>query len=912
MNSKTANCHTHRTLSSSNLVIIDQLRANLSKMFRIKNQRTNNDNKKPITTAATTITASPSKNTMSAIRLPFLIVNQNPMELHCSPNNFKHLQIPTTPATIQSMTPTASTISSATSSYGATVPSTSHSAYVDIDSSVESDDDCQDEHGSVIPSNMDAEFEAMLSPSFSSQCIFESNGASSTVMQRNISNDPLFFSNDNIVQDDQSISSMLYEESISNSKLFSASCATTSRMGIGRPSYSPSYSDSISDVSPILNARNTKQYTDPNENSQYYRDTLYQQKHKARDSSDKSSSSEGVMLRGISSVLDSTEPSSHNINYDLQQAQGSPIHVDKHECLSSDLALDNERFITPGQAFVKRQHELPRHLIPSKSPQRAKGKGLGITPPPKTRSSRVLVPHVTPPSRDVYTIYILVIQPTAKLYELIRLNYNPATTTIGDLLHLVHDRVTEDSLKEQKHIGLCRPRGSSSSSRSLTNPKMTASVMARDGTCARILCGEVLVAIPEGYSGKEVQILSQHILKFPKMKRLLQRTDPLLEFGKRNDSKNAVNATNSQSSTSLGIQPMSKQTVQQQQDQQAITEIGTFSSSILFGAIQEDKEVECDMAPPRRSHGIMLATRRPCHDDDYSVSSIKYNSSTEDICQQKINVPKPESSGGLTMEQLDEIKREAAEAARLAAEEAFALRMQQLVEELNVSPDEKARIVGEPLDDVSFHSTVSCIIQSKKEQDSDMLRKSSSLESTLEQSDCSSPRAVDPEERDYLVLSTCAKDTHSVVAQEEPSVVYSETLLDDNEEMELIASCMQGIFAAALQAVTEFLDQNKSRFHSLRNKLAKRKVALKAMAAVSLIFLSTLIMNQDEDENGQDVKSLTESARLNAMNEPFKMSDLQQVVFWFMMMVQGQNYITKLKSKRRRRPLWRSRLKAIA
>lgn len=907
-------------------------------MFRLKNQKTTDNTKYNAAASTTTVThkgttASPtSKNTMSAIRLPFLIVNQNPAELPCTPNNFKNLPIPTTPVTAQSLTPTMSTISSATSSFSAIVPSSSasRSAYVDLDSSVDSSDDgCQDDD-CVIPSNMDAEFEAMLSPV--GHCAFESNHDASmtnTLQERNISNDPLFFSNRDVIDEEQSMTDMYDEDTISNSKLVSASCAMTSRMGIGRPSYSPCL-DSISDVSPILNARTTKKYTNPNENSQYYQDRLYQEQNMTQES-DKSTnqSPEGVVTMGISTIVDSTEPSSPHVNFDLQKAQGSPINLDKRNCQSSGLELDNQRFITPGQAFVKKQHTLPRHLIPPpKSPQ----KGLGITPPPKTRSSRVLVPHVTPPSRDAYTIFILVIQPTAKLYELIRVNYNPATTTIGDLLHFIQDHITEDSLKDQKHIGLCRPRGSSSSSRSLTNTKMTASVMARDGTCARILCGEVLVAIPEGYRGKEVQLLSQHILKLPKMKRLLQRTDPLLGYGKRNSpNKRGMSASSRRTSqsSSLGIQPMSKQ-MAQQESQQAITEIGTFSSSILFGAIQEEKQEQCTMKP-QRNQGMMLATRISC-DDDYSVTS-KSNSS-EDRLQEKMTVPleddasttslskiKKSESGGLTLEQLEQIKREAAAAARLAAEEAFAQRMQELVEELNVSPDEKARIVEDPSDDLSFHSSMSCMILSNKEQTGETISsassmksftKNSSLGSVLQRSDCSSPIPTDPEENDYRVLSAVTKDISSIAAQEETSMNDSETILDHDKEIEFVVSCMQGLFAAALQAVTGFLDEKKSKYRSLRNKLAKRKVAMKTMAAVCIIFLSTIIMSQDEDENGGDAGALIESSRSNAMNEPFTLSDLQQVVFWFMMMVQGQNYITKLKSKKKRRILWRSKVKTIA
>jgi hypothetical protein len=275
---------------------------------------------------------------------------------------------------------------------------------------------------------------------------------------------------------------------------------------------------------------------------------------------------------------------------------------------------------------------------------------------------------------------------------------------------------------------------------------MTASVMARDGTCARILCGEVLVAIPDGYRGKEVQILSQHILKLPKMKRLLQRSDPLLGFGKSSKSKRSEVRASDNSSSSLGIQPLSKQNVQQQQQQQqqqqrqeqAVTEIGTFSSSILFGAIHEELEGHCSMNSQNSNEAVHTSTngsrRRlmnypamyDCNDDDYSVGSnysrnaghiLEYTTSNvsrkisslsaDESMNNENNMDISRSSGGLTIDQIEEIKREAAAAARIAAEEAFAMRMEELMKSMNINPDEKAQWMRDPLDDISFHSAMS-------------------------------------------------------------------------------------------------------------------------------------------------------------------------------------------------------------
>jgi len=60
------------------------------------------------------------------------------------------------------------------------------------------------------------------------------------------------------------------------------------------------------------------------------------------------------------------------------------------------------------------------------------------------------------------------------MFELIRVNYHPATATIGKLIEKISEQVTEQDLKRQQHIGLCRPRGSSSASRGCIVPLLRA------------------------------------------------------------------------------------------------------------------------------------------------------------------------------------------------------------------------------------------------------------------------------------------------------------------------------------------------------------------------------------------------------------------------------------------------------
>ncbi len=304
-----------------------------------------------------------------------------------------------------------------------------------------------------------------------------------------------------------------------DSESFDGGDLNISRIGIGRPSYAPS---ACFDYSPVIESRvvESRNLT-PTSNSaaaaaastgmksevSHRSLGLYQDcpQYHERHFSPKNAS--------ISAAISSPGQKSTSPTYAQYGATITPVNIEKNDgSTTSDLTYvhDNDRFVTPGQVFGNssiQQKSLPQKYSPEK------GLGLGITPPPtRSKSSRLIVPYVTPPSNDTYTIFILIVQPSAKLFELIRVNYHPATATIGHLMNLIPDHVSEEGLRSQKHVGFCRPHGTTSFSRNLTQD-MTASVMARDGTCARIFCGEVIVAIPEGYTGKEVQVLSQHILK---------------------------------------------------------------------------------------------------------------------------------------------------------------------------------------------------------------------------------------------------------------------------------------------------------------------------------------------------------------------------------------------------------------
>lgn len=133
-------------------------------------------------------------------------------------------------------------------------------------------------------------------------------------------------------------------------------------------------------------------------------------------------------------------------------------------------------------------------------------------------------------------VFVLVILPSERLFELIQVTYDPLSTSIGDILHLISDNCTEEKLVNQRRSGLCRPT-SGKEDVSMTDLSMKASGKRSDGHCARIQHGEILVAIPQGHEASECQALAKQILKNPALLKLLARADPLRKSEKKRSTR---------------------------------------------------------------------------------------------------------------------------------------------------------------------------------------------------------------------------------------------------------------------------------------------------------------------------------------------------------------------------------------
>ena len=78
----------------------------------------------------------------------------------------------------------------------------------------------------------------------------------------------------------------------------------------------------------------------------------------------------------------------------------------------------------------------------------------------------------------------------------------------------------------QAYIGLCRPNGEGGTTSILTDLELMASGAVDEGS-ANIYRGEILVAIPEGYSGEQCQRYAKPILANQEFSKLLSRSNPL-------------------------------------------------------------------------------------------------------------------------------------------------------------------------------------------------------------------------------------------------------------------------------------------------------------------------------------------------------------------------------------------------
>ena len=170
--------------------------------------------------------------------------------------------------------------------------------------------------------------------------------------------------------------------------------------------------------------------------------------------------------------------------------------------------------------------------------------------------SKILSNSLRKHDSNSYKIFLLLLQPKLKTFELIQLIYCPNDTTIGNIIAMIPENATEPALGAQKYTGLCRPK----TEEEIVDHELLASEpRANTGVeSAKITLGEILVAIPNGYNGADVAVLAKQILSNPKIVKLLKRSDPLAPKRSRRSSKRGLRKSSRRSRSKEHVEVMEK------------------------------------------------------------------------------------------------------------------------------------------------------------------------------------------------------------------------------------------------------------------------------------------------------------------------------------------------------------------
>lgn len=659
---------------------------------------------------------------------------------------------------------------------------------------------------------------------------------------------------------------------------------------------------------------------------------------------------------------------------------------------AAEYASLRQSYFAPGRT---RSHVKETGLRTLGGPLTSNPDGIGITPPPRKNSNRIIVPSIKPSRTHKYTVFVLVIKPANKIFELISVEYSPDTTTIGDLMQLIPSNVTDNELRTQVHVGICRPRASSSASREFCNLQMTASAMMRDGSDARIQCGEVLVAIPKGFNGKECQILSRHILKMPNMKKLISGEVSL--ENKRNKKKKSLGITSREhdsmasegkrvrDSFSSSIlfspeankimedpnaakEPVTNRLLGSDQKTQTVTSVKSDACTDFEQKAQE-VETEVDVCgvvkygTKKGEHVSKLVSEieaktpvKKLQDKNRGIPrlSLSQSRSGDDGNNSIFNHTTISSNTGLSGEQLDVIRHEAAAAAKAAAAVVFQEKINELMEKMNISQEEReilnhdSRLVND-FDDMSFYSAFSITGTPRRSTGKPQTRFDScafptSIQmsavttpnqvnmSTLTSSttpiastqyflppnlplpqvssqsrtvECSSPVPVDPLE---ISTSDTKNSGPNLFMIDEKVALESESL----SELYLVETAMKDAYETMVKTVTHFLEKRQVKLRQLKGKLmSKQNTTRNVIKVVSFLFLVTILTYEKDGESADETKLDKEADKDVHGSDSFQLMDLQLMLFLLLLLAKGQDMFTKCRSKRRKRRSFTSRLRPI-
>ena len=211
-------------------------------------------------------------------------------------------------------------------------------------------------------------------------------------------------------------------------------------------------------------------------------------------------------------------------------------------------------------------------------------------------SSSALKHHKAVSTHDpnAIKVFVLLLQPASKIFELIQLVYHPNDATLQDLIDMIPANATEKALAAQTYKGICRPSGRDGGSKEYTDLSILASEPTSQSASSRIKTagiglGEIIVAIPDdGVStGAQVSALSKHILANPKLIKLLKRSDPLAP--KRRKSKGKSRSKKKSKAPELSL--LQESPLEEQDEEEALEKIQQAMEKASKEAAQANAEV---------------------------------------------------------------------------------------------------------------------------------------------------------------------------------------------------------------------------------------------------------------------------------------------------------------------------------
>lgn len=153
---------------------------------------------------------------------------------------------------------------------------------------------------------------------------------------------------------------------------------------------------------------------------------------------------------------------------------------------------------------------------------------------PQSLSTTPQHDRITTTSRLPFKVFVLLLHPSANTFELIHIVFEPTEATVADLLESIHGNASQPGLVEQIYKGFIRPTHDTPDILDPTLPATPIHHLNRHMNKARrtirtanIRRGEILIAIPNNYTGQQCRALAAPILKNPQLARLFDKSDLL-------------------------------------------------------------------------------------------------------------------------------------------------------------------------------------------------------------------------------------------------------------------------------------------------------------------------------------------------------------------------------------------------